>query len=67
LNGLLARDAAAPLADPQELRPWPAVTTSDALTLAERARARNPQLQAELARLAGAQKTRDLTMRNRYP
>ena len=27
LNGLLARDAAAPLADPQELRPWPAVTT----------------------------------------
>ena len=27
LNGLLARDAAAPLADPQALRPWPAVTT----------------------------------------
>jgi len=67
LNGLLARNAAAPLADPQELRPWPAVTTSDALTLAERARARNPQLQAELARLAGAEKNRDLTLRNRYP
>lgn len=67
LNGLLARDAAAPLADPQELRVWPAVTTWDALTLFERGRARNPQLQAELARLAGAQKTRDLTLRNRYP
>jgi len=67
LNGLLARDAAAPLADPQELRTWPALATSDAATLAERARARNPQLQAELARLSGAQKTRDLTLRNRYP
>jgi len=67
LNGLLARDAAAPLADAQELRPWPPVTSFDALALAERARARNPQLQAELARLAGAQKARDLTLRNRYP
>jgi cobalt-zinc-cadmium efflux system outer membrane protein len=67
LNGMLAREAAAPLADPQELRPWPAVTTADAPMLAERARTRNPQLQAELARLVGAQKTRDLTMRNRYP
>ncbi|HSC64221.1 MAG TPA: TolC family protein [Caldimonas sp.] len=67
LNGLLARAANAPLADPQELRPWPAVTTSDAATLAERARARNPQLQAELARLAGAEKARDLALRNRYP
>lgn len=67
LNGLLGRDAAVSLADPQELQPRPAVSTSDAATLAERARARNPQLQAELARLAGAQKTRDLTLRNRYP
>ena len=67
LNGLLARNAAEPLADPQELRPWPAVTTADAPMLAERARTRNPQLQAELARLAGAQKNRDLTLRNRYP
>ena len=67
LNGLLARDAGAPLADPQELRPLPTLALSDAATLAERARARNPQLQAELARLAGAQKSRDLTWRNRYP
>jgi outer membrane protein TolC len=67
LNGLLARDAAAPLAEPQELRSWPTLTTADALTLAERARARNPQLQVELARLAGAQTTRELAFRNRYP
>ena len=67
LKGLLARAANAPLADPQELRSWPAVTTIDAPTLAERARARNPQLQAELARLAGAEKSRDLALRNRYP
>ncbi|MEO8311905.1 MAG: TolC family protein [Caldimonas sp.] len=67
LNGLLGRDSAAPLAEPQEQQPRPAVSTADAVTLAERARARNPQLQAELARLAGAQKTRDLTLRNRYP
>ena len=67
LNGLLARDAGAPLADPQDLRPLPTLAISDAATLAERARERNPQLQAELARLAGAQKSRDLTWRNRYP
>jgi outer membrane protein TolC len=67
LNGLLARDAAAPLADPEELRPAAALTTSDALRLSELARSRNPQLQAELARLAGAEKVRDLTLRNRYP
>ena len=67
LNGLLARDAAAPLADPQELRTWPALAAADAGALADRARARNPQLQAELARLAGAQKNRDLSLQNRYP
>jgi outer membrane protein TolC len=67
LNALLARDSAAPLADPQELRPLPSLTVADAAMLAARARARNPQLQAELARLAGAQKNRDLALRNRYP
>jgi outer membrane protein TolC len=43
------------------------VATTDAASLAERARARNPLIQAELARLAAAQKNRDLTQRNRYP
>ena len=67
LNALLARDASAILADPQALRPLPALATSDAPLLAERARASNPALQAEQARLAAAQKSRDLTFRNRGP
>lgn len=67
LNALLARDSAALLADPLALRPVPPVTTADAASLAERARTRNPLIQAELARAAAAQKNRDLTQRNRYP
>jgi outer membrane protein TolC len=67
LNGLLAREAGAALAEPQSLRTLPALTTADATALAERARANNPLLQVEQARLAGAQKNRDLTLRNRYP
>jgi outer membrane protein TolC len=67
LNGLLAREVAAPLADPQVIRPLPNLATSDAAPLAERARVRNPQLLAEQARLTSAQKSRDLTWSNRYP
>ncbi|MDP3086064.1 MAG: TolC family protein [Rubrivivax sp.] len=67
LNALLAREAAAPLAEPLLLRPLPPLASSDAATLAERARATNPLLQVEQARWLGAQKNRDLTWRNRYP
>jgi cobalt-zinc-cadmium efflux system outer membrane protein len=67
LNALLARESGAPLADPLELRVVPTLNTADASSLAERARSGNPQIQAELARVALAQKTRDLTQRNRYP
>lgn len=67
LNGLLARDGAAALAEPEALRPLPALSTADAASLAVRARARNPQIVAELARLSAAQKNRELTQRNRYP
>lgn len=67
LNGLLAREGEAPLADPQLLRPLPTLSISDAAMLSARARANNPQIQAEQARLDGAQKSRDLTWRNRYP
>lgn len=67
LNALLARNSAAPLVDPLALRTIPPVTTADAASLAERARTRNPLIQAELARVAAAQKNRDLTQRNRYP
>ena len=67
LNALLARDGSAPLAEPQALRPVPALITADAVPLAERARERNPLIVAELARLSGAQKNRELTQANRYP
>lgn len=67
LNALLARDAGAALAEPQGLRPLPALAATDAMALAERARSGNPLLQAEQARLAGAQKNRDLAFRNRAP
>ena len=67
LNALLARDGQAPLADPQALRPLPPLTTLDAEALVQRARANNPLLRAEEARLRGAQSNRDLTLRNRYP
>ncbi len=67
LNGLLARDGAAALAEPVALRPLPSLGAADAVSLAERARMRNPQIMVELARLAAAQKNRDLTHANRYP
>ncbi|MDO9093174.1 MAG: TolC family protein [Rubrivivax sp.] len=67
LNALLARESGAALAEPAELRAMPSLKTADASSLAERARSGNPQLQAELARVALAQKSRDLTQRNRYP
>jgi outer membrane protein TolC len=67
LNALLARAGDAPLAEPQQLRPLPAVGAQDAPALAERARAVNPRLQAEEARLRGAERNRELTRRNRYP
>jgi outer membrane protein TolC len=67
LNALLARDAAAPLAEPVALRPLPAVTALEATVLAQRARAANPQVLAEDARLRGAEKGRELARRNRYP
>lgn len=67
INGLLAREGTAALAEPESLRPLPTLGTADAAALAERARARNPLIAAELARLAAAQKGRDLTLANRYP
>lgn len=67
LNALLARDSGAPLADPLSLRAVPTLAGPEASSLAERARSGNPQIQAELARVALAQKSRDLTQRNRYP
>ena len=67
LNALLSREPGAPLGEPRALRPLPPPGSLDVPTLAQRARAGNPQLAAEEARLASAEKSRELTFRNRYP
>jgi cobalt-zinc-cadmium efflux system outer membrane protein len=67
LNALVGRAGNAPLADPRELRAMPQPARLEFAALADRARARNPALAADEARIQAAQKTRDLTLRNRYP
>ena len=67
LNALLSREPSAQLAEPRSLRPLPPAAVLDAASLAQRFQANNPQLVAEQARLAGAEKNRELVRRNRYP
>lgn len=67
INALLGREATAALAEPREL---PALPASERLRLAEllrRARATNPTLQAEAARIESARAGSELVRRNRYP
>ncbi|PKO85956.1 MAG: transporter [Betaproteobacteria bacterium HGW-Betaproteobacteria-12] len=65
INAMLARPADASLAEPTALRPLPA--RLEHATLNARLLANNPQLGIEAARLGGAEKSRDLAYRNRYP
>jgi len=65
VNAMLARPSNAVLAEPAVLRPLP--TVLDSATLNQRLLARNPQLAIEAARVGGAEKSRDLAYRNRYP
>lgn len=67
LNTMLARPASAPLALPERLRTIPPPVKLQADELTERLRERNPQLFTEDARIRAAEKTRELTYRNRYP
>jgi len=67
MNSLLARPANAPLAAPEFLRPLPAAVKLEYAALEERVRARNPQIFTEEARVKSAEKTRELTYKNRYP
>lgn len=67
MNALLARDSSAPLATPLRLRPMPPPARFDPATLTSRLRSRNPQVSVEEARITAAEKTRELTYRNRYP
>lgn len=67
LNMLLARPADAALAAPERLRALPAPVKLDYAALQDRVRVRNPQIFADDARLKAAEKSRDLTYKNRYP
>jgi len=67
LNALLARPSSASLAKPEQLNPLPQLARLDYASLEERIRARNPQLFADESRIKAAEKTRDLTYKNRYP
>ena len=67
LNMALSRPANAPLAEPERLRPLPQPVQLDYAALEDRVRARNPQLFAEDARIRAAEKSRELTYKNRYP
>jgi outer membrane protein, heavy metal efflux system len=55
------------LADPERLRQLPAPAQLEYAALADRVRGRNPRLSSEDARLRAAEKSRDLTYKNRYP
>jgi outer membrane protein TolC len=65
VNGLLARAPDAPLAAPNGLR-LPA-DELQFVRLAERLRDRNADLAVDRARIDGAERSRDITYRNRYP
>lgn len=67
LNALLARPCGAPLAAPESLPMLPAAATSDADSLLERVRQRNPQIFSEDARIKAAELSRELSLKNRYP
>lgn len=55
------------LRPPERLRSLPAPAQLDAAALAARLLERNPRLAAEAARIEGAEKSRALAYRNRYP
>lgn len=67
MNALLALPAKTPLANPEFLRPLPAAIKLEYAALSERVQARNPQIFTDEARVKSAEKTRDLTYKNRYP
>lgn len=67
INRLLARPANAPLVNPDVLRPIPAPAKLDFATLEDRIRTRNPQLFTDEARIKSAEKTRELTYKERFP
>jgi outer membrane protein TolC len=67
MRALLGRPDNVSLHPPDHLRTLPPAVKLDVVALEQRLRANNPQLVADEARIAGAEKGRDLVQRNRYP
>jgi outer membrane protein TolC len=68
MRSLLGRPpASVRLHPPEKLRPLPPPAKLDFAALEARLEANNPQLGAEAARIAAAEKGRELAYRNRYP
>lgn len=67
MNALLARPGESPLAAPRELPRLPAPEELDFALLLDRMRANNPDLSIDESRILAAEKSRDLTYRNRFP
>jgi outer membrane protein TolC len=67
MRTLLGRPEKVTLRPPEELRLLPPAPRLALAALEERLRANNPQLAAADARIAGAEKTRELVDLNRYP
>lgn len=67
INALLARSAEDPLPEPDEPAALPPSERLEPAGLIARARAANPELAAEAARVRAAQSGRELAYRNRFP
>jgi Outer membrane protein len=67
INRLLNRDLSAPLVEAPVLRPIPAKEALDVAALTERAQSSNPELLAEEAVIAGADKSVALAEKSWYP
>jgi outer membrane protein TolC len=67
MRALLGRPENVKLRPPEELRVLPPVAKLALPTLEDRLRANNPQLAASDARIAGAEKNRELVELNNYP
>ncbi len=67
LNALVARPVAAPLAEPDRLRPLPTPARLQSGDLEDRARTRSPLVAAEAAKARSAGRMVELTNLERYP
>lgn len=67
MHSLLGGLAGVRLLPPERLRKLPTPAQLDLAALEGRLRERNPRLAADAARIASAEKSRELTLKNRYP